>query len=288
MRFRHILSLLPAISVSVRALFAVSSLSQASVAELSVLLRSMEESRKAKVTSTGAQTSDNAVPESKTRLPGDAKRAAAAPTRKLSSSSSSISSSKLRNPNTSDDLVNENDTTSLSASLRPDLREFKKQQQEALRRTKEAEFFKLKGIMPLVMAGDLDSQPSRSNFKSQKPVERDGIRDRDRDRSSMPPVELYLKAPNSDGILRAALSGNGDEMRYQSHDSSYTNGESSDNSTAARILRKTESTMLATSRDGILQAPFPYTVSGGDKNKQQYRQNEVSSNREGMKPTATA
>jgi hypothetical protein len=271
-------------AISVSALSAVSSLSQASVAELSVLLRSMEESRKAKLASTSAQTNNNAISESKSQIAGEAKRAVPVPTRKLSgSSSSSSSSSRIRYPGTTDVLAA---SISASASGRSDLKQFKKQQQEALRRVKEAEFFKSRGIAPPIMAADLDSPESGDNANSQRPVDRD--RDRDRGLGSMPPVELYLKAPNSDGILKATLSGNGDEMRFQTNDTSLATEQSFDKSTATRGLKENETTLASTSPGGTLHAPFLYPVGGGDRSNQQCRQSEGSSNREGTVPIATA
>jgi hypothetical protein len=233
----------------------------------------MEESRKAKLASTSAQTSNNAISESKSQIAGEAKRAVAVPTRRLSgSSSSSSSSNKMRYPGTSDVLA-----ASISASGRPDLKQFKKQQQEALRRVKEAEFFKSRGIAPPIMAADFDSPESGSNATSQRPLDRD----RGRVLGSMPPVELYLKAPNSDGILKATLSGNGDEMRFQTHDTSFATEQSSDKSTAMRAREENETTIISSSPDGTLHAPFPYPVGGGDRSNQQHRQKEGSSTREG-------
>ena len=271
------------------ALFAVSSLSQASVAELSVLLRSMEESRKAKVNSSSAQSVSNAISESKSQVAGEAKGALPVSTRKLSSSGSS---SRVRSPGTVDILVKDIDTASLSASGRPDLKQFKRQQQEAHRRAKEAEFFKSRGIAPPVMAADLDSPASSSNANSQRPMNRDQHRDqhrdRDRDLGSMPPVELYLKAPNSDAILRATLLGNGDDMRFQSHNNSLATGKSSDKSAVARAHKESESQVSSTSPDGSNQAPFPYPVGGGDRSHHQQRQSEGSSSREGIVSITTA
>lgn len=269
------------------ALFAVSSLSQASVAELSVLLRSMEESRKAKVNSSSAQSGSNSISESKSQVAGEAKGALPVSTRKLGSSGSS---SRVRSPGTVDILVKDIDTASLSASGRPDLKQFKRQQQEAHRRAKEAEFFKSRGIAPPVMAADLDSPASSSNANSQRPMNRDQHRDKDRDGDggSMPPVELYLKAPNSDAILRATLLGNGDDMRFQSHNNSLATGKSSDKSTVARARKESESQMSSTSPDGSNQAPFPYPVGGGDRSHHQQRQSEGSSNREGIVSITTA
>ena len=271
------------------ALFAVSSLSQASVAELSVLLRSMEESRKAKVNSSSAQSGSNAISESKSQVAGEAKGSLPVSTRKLSSSGSS---SRVRSPGTVDILVKDIDTASLSASGRPDLKQFKRQQQEAHRRAKEAEFFKSRGIAPPVMAADLDSPASSSNANSQRPMNRDQHRDQHRDRDgdggSMPPVELYLKAPNSDAILRATLLGNGDDMRFQSHNNSLATGKSSDKSAVARAHKESESQMSSTSPDGSNQAPFPYPVGGGDRSHHQQRQSEGSSSREGIVSITTA
>jgi hypothetical protein len=240
-----------------------------------VLLRSMEESRKAKLASTSAQSNNIAISESKSQIAGEAKRAVPVPTRKLSGSSSSCSSSsRMRYPGTTDVLAA---SISASASGRSDLKQFKKQQQEALRRVKEAEFFKSRGIAPPIMAADLDSPEGGDDANSQRPVDRD----RDRGLGSMPPVELYLKAPNSDGILKATLSGNGDEMRFQTNDTSLATEQSFDKSTATRGLKENETTIASTSPGGTLHAPFPYPVGGGDRSNQQCRQSEGPSNREG-------